>query len=89
MSGELARLRAEVEAVDRALVETINRRLELVLRIREHKHETGTPLRDPERERRQTELLATANRGPLTPQGLERIYAEILALTRRELDLGD
>ena len=84
----LESLRAQVLELDRELVDAINRRLELVQQIWAHKREHGLGQVDPERERFLHEQLAAANRGPLSPEGLQEIYAEILALTKREMDRG-
>ena len=83
---DLEALRAQVTEVDRELVATINRRLELVQRIWAHKREHGLDRVDPDRERWLFETLAAANAGPLTDEGLRELYAEVLALTKREMD---
>jgi len=44
-------LRALVDAVDRDLLQLLARRMALVSEVVEHKHEPGTTIRDPERER--------------------------------------
>ena len=82
---ELSALREQVSAIDREIVEAINRRIEVVQRIWAHKDEHGLGKVDPERERWLHEHLAAANRGPLTPGGLSEIYAAILDLTKREV----
>jgi chorismate mutase len=79
-------LRARIEAADRALIAALNERLELVAALKRHKEERGIEFVDPERERLLVELLHDSNRGPLSPGGLRELYAEILALTKRELD---
>jgi 3-deoxy-7-phosphoheptulonate synthase / chorismate mutase len=81
----LEALRAQIVEIDRELVETINRRLEIVQQIWAHKREHGLGDVDPDRERWLHEHLAASNRGPLSAEGLERIYAELLALTKREM----
>jgi chorismate mutase len=81
----LTDLREQVSAVDRELVEAINRRIALVRRIWAHKDEHGLDTVDPERERWLYEHLAEANRGPLSPEGLREIYTAILDLTKREV----
>ena len=75
----------QVSELDREIVDAINRRLELVRQIWAHKNEHGLDKVDPERERWLHEHLAAGNRGPLSPEGLAEIYAEILALTKREM----
>ena len=47
---ELRELRSEIAEIDRAVLEALNRRLELVVRVREHKQATGTRFVDAERE---------------------------------------
>jgi chorismate mutase len=83
---DLETLRAQVTEVDRELVATVNRRLELVQRIWAHKREHGLDRVDPDRERWLFETLAAANAGPLSAEGLQELYAEVLALTKREMD---
>jgi chorismate mutase / prephenate dehydratase len=84
--AELERLRAEVTAVDSTIIDAFNRRLELVARIKSHKDEHGIAFVDPERERTMFDQQSRANRGPLSDAGLRALYAELLALTKRELD---
>jgi 3-deoxy-7-phosphoheptulonate synthase / chorismate mutase len=81
----VAALRDEITALDRALVETVNRRLEIVRRLHDHKVEHNIPLRDPAREQSMAELLRDENRGPLSDGGLSGFYRYVLDLTRREL----
>lgn len=81
----LEALREQIAEVDREIVEAINRRIEIVQQIWAHKREHGLDKVDPERERWLYEHLAASNRGPLSPAGLEQIYEQILALTKREM----
>jgi chorismate mutase len=83
---DLESLRAQVTEVDRELVALVNRRLELVRRIWEHKRRHGLGRVDPERERWLFETLAAGNAGPLSDDGLRELYGEVLALTKREMD---
>ena len=84
--SELERLRALVSETDRAILDAVNRRLELVAQIKRHKDAHGIDFLDPEREAALRRALGDANRGPLTEQGLDELVAEILALTKRELE---
>lgn len=81
----LGRLRDEIAATDRAIVESLNARLELVIRLRKHKEAHGLPFVDDERERHMLEHVRQANRGPLSAGGLEEIYRAIVELTKREV----
>ena len=52
----------------------VNRRLEIVRRLHDHKQANGIPLRDPGREDAMLALLAGENRGPLSEQGVAEFY---------------
>jgi chorismate mutase / prephenate dehydratase len=78
-------LREQISDTDRAIVEAINRRLDLVARLKQVKQERGIAFLDPEREAWMEEYLARANRGPLSQEGLRAFYAELLDLTKREV----
>jgi chorismate mutase len=80
----LERLREQVMETDRALFETINRRLELVAEIRRHKELHDLPFLDPAREEWMLAYLTRANRGPLSDQGLAEFYALVLEISKRE-----
>ena len=85
MSEEgLERLREQVSAADRAIVEALNRRIELVAQIRRYKEKHGLEFLDPGREARMFEELRSANTGPLSDDGLERLLREVLDLSKRE-----
>jgi chorismate mutase len=81
----IKRFREQISDNDRALVEAINTRLRLVTRLKTYKESAGIDFVDPERERWILQDLARANRGPLSPEGLQEIYKEIFALTKREV----
>jgi chorismate mutase / prephenate dehydratase len=85
MDAELERLREQVSAVDGAIIDAFNLRLELVTQIKRHKDEHGIAVVDPDRERAMLAQQTEANRGPLSDDGLRALYAELLALTKREL----
>lgn len=82
----LAELRRRIAANDRVIVEAVNERLRLVHELWQIKEAHGTERFDPDREGRLREELAAANPGPLSPEGLDALVRELLALTRRELD---
>jgi chorismate mutase len=77
-------LREQITSADRALVETINKRLELVRQLRRYKERHGLPFLDPAREEWMLRYLTRANRGPLSAEGLAELYAQVLDLTKRE-----
>ena len=81
----VSELRDEITALDRELVAAVNRRLEIVRRLHEHKREQGIPLRDHGREESMLRLLASENAGPLSEEGLAGLYRYVLDLTRQEI----
>jgi chorismate mutase/prephenate dehydratase len=81
----ISQLRQQISDNDRALVQTLNRRLELVARLKRYKESRGLSFVDPEREEWMLRDLLRANRGPLSQEGLQAIYAEVLELTKLEV----
>jgi len=83
--SDLAGLRAEIETLDRQLLETLNRRLELVAAVRRHKEEAGERWIDPEREAELLKALVAANAGPLSERGVRSIFSAILDVLKQEV----
>jgi chorismate mutase len=79
------RLRAQIADHDRAVLDAVNARLELVGELRAHKERAGVDFVDVDQEERLLGALEGANRGPLSPEGLRELFEEILALTKREV----
>ena len=79
------RLRAEISELDHAILDAVNGRIELVAALRRHKQEVGLPFVDPDRERQLLADLSSANRGPLSEQGLHELFGGLLDLTKREV----
>jgi len=78
-------MRQQVSDNDVALVAAMNRRLELVERMWRYKESLGLEVLDPEREEWMLRYLRRANRGPLSADGLEELFATVLELTKKEL----
>lgn len=78
-------LRGRITAADRAILGAVNERLELVRELRQHKLAQGWSFVDREREERLLDGLAAENEGPLSEDGLRALFADVLALTKREL----
>ena len=78
-------LREQVSDNDRALVEAVNTRLRLVTRLKSYKDSRGLDFVDPDREEWMLRDMLRANRGPLSKDGLEKIYSAILDLTKQEV----
>ena len=82
---ELAALRADIAAADRAILDALNRRMELVTDVRAHKDATNVRFVDAERESALLRELAGENRGPLSERGVNAIFSAILDVMKQEL----
>ena len=78
-------LRAEITSIDHEVVDAVNRRLELVRMLKEHKAAMGYDFLDKGREEALLAELERENGGPLSAEGLRQLHAELLDLTKREL----
>ena len=81
----IRQLREQISDNDRGIVEAINKRLQLVARLKAYKESRGLEFVDTAREEWMIQYLARANRGPLSAEGLRELYTEILDLTKREV----
>jgi prephenate dehydrogenase len=84
MSDELDQLRGQIAAVDREVLDALNRRLELVSRVQRHKRATGTPIIDAQREAELVQELAAANPGPLSEGAVQSLFAAVLDVMKQE-----
>jgi chorismate mutase len=85
----IRRYREAIAEVDRAIVEAVNDRLELVAELKRYKAEQGIAFVDPARERELVDTLVAANRGPLSSDALRELFASLLELTKREVARGE
>jgi chorismate mutase len=85
MTDRFEEIREAITRIDEEILAAVNARLGLVAELWEIKDERGLPLSDPERERMLRDALAASNRGPLSPDGLERLIDTLLLLMREEL----
>jgi 3-deoxy-7-phosphoheptulonate synthase / chorismate mutase len=81
----VARVRRQISDLDRSLVEIVNQRLALVAQLKRYKDEHGIGFVDPAREAWMLQYLQRLNRGPLSREGLEELYHELLDLMKREV----
>ena len=78
-------LRESISDNDRKLMEALNKRLELVARLKRYKDSRGVGFVDPEREEWMLSYLQRANRGPLSADGVREFFTRVLELTKREV----
>ncbi len=85
MSERFDELRRLIVENDHVIVAAVNERLRLVAELWELKRERGEPTLDPEREQALRAALAEGSAGRLSPEGLDRLVAALLDLTKAEL----
>ncbi|HEY3068982.1 MAG TPA: chorismate mutase [Gaiellaceae bacterium] len=78
-------LRDQIAANDLSVLEAVNRRVELVRLLKEHKDARGLDFVDEAQEERLLDRLAAANRGPLSEEAVRELYRTLLELTKKEL----
>jgi prephenate dehydrogenase len=83
--NDLKALRNEISELDRRLLELLNRRLELVAAVRDHKDEVGERWIDPEREAELLQALIAVNAGPLSERAVRSIFSAILDVLKEEV----
>ena len=82
MAKTLPELRIQIDAVDRELLELLNRRAALANEVGEIKRVEGSPVFRPEREAQVIHGLQTANAGPLKGDSVAHIWREIMSACR-------
>lgn len=82
VDADLEKLRERIDAVDLALLESLNDRARLVEAVGQLKQDRGTVVYEPGRERRIVEGLSARNEGPFPDAGLGPVFREIISATR-------
>jgi chorismate mutase len=85
----IKQIRQQISDTDRSIVDAMNARLRLVARLKRYKESRGIDFVDPEREEWMLQYLQRANRGPLSGEGLQELFEEVLDLTKREVSRGE
>ncbi|HLW77784.1 MAG TPA: chorismate mutase [Bryobacteraceae bacterium] len=75
---ELAGYRDRIDALDRELLELLNRRTKIVEEIGRVKEAVDFPVYEPKREQDVFRNVAENNGGPLTSEALKRIFERII-----------
>ena len=81
----IRQLREAISDNDRKLVDALNKRLELVARLKRYKESHGIGFLDPEREEWMLNYLQRASRGPVSAEGLREFFTRVLELTKKEV----
>jgi prephenate dehydrogenase len=88
MDEALSDLRDRIAALDREVLDALNRRLDLVRQVRAHKQESGAPLIDAAREAELLDELVRANGGPLGEPAVRSLFAAVLDVMKQESQGG-
>jgi chorismate mutase/prephenate dehydratase len=78
----LAQLRQQIDAIDRQMIELLNRRASLALEVGELKRGEGSPIFRPEREAQVISGLQASNPGPLPSEAIASIWREVMSACR-------
>jgi chorismate mutase/prephenate dehydratase len=81
-NSDIMALRLAIDAIDEKILNLINRRLLLAQKIGAIKAQSGIQIADPRREKDIVDRLRHTNKGPLEADGLQRIFAAIIAAGR-------
>ena len=75
-------IRREIDELDAAILELLNRRAEKAIAIGRAKGQADVEVFDPARERQILDRLAAIGKGPLTPEAVQDIYGAVFAVSR-------
>jgi chorismate mutase len=77
--------REQISDNDLKILEALNKRLQLVDKLKMYKDSKGISFVDPAQEDWVITYLSRSNRGPLSREGLEKVFRIVLAVTKEEL----
>jgi len=78
-ASSLDEIRREIDRIDDAILQLLERRASLALHAKREKDRLGLPIQDPGREARVIERAVENCRGPLGTENVRRIFAAIVA----------
>lgn len=76
--------REQISDNDLKIVEALNKRIQLVEKLKSYKESQGMKFFDPRQEDWVFTYLTRANRGSLSPEGLREIFTVVLEVVKRE-----
>ncbi len=77
--SELEALRGEIDSIDERILELLNRRAEVALKIGQIKRTSGSPIYVPGREQNIFKRLMEKNPGPFPNEAIRYVYREIIS----------
>lgn len=82
-AAALARCRKRIDEIDRRLVELLNERTSIAEEIGRVKRDAKLAIYEPKRENQVFDNITSHNDGPLTADGVKRIFERIIDEMRR------
>lgn len=83
MIQDLNITRQEIDAVDRQIVDLIEKRMELALEVAKYKISTGKPIYDRERELSKLEQLGSLASTEFNAKSVQELFLQIMSVSRR------
>lgn len=80
--SDIERMRSEIDLINRDILELLEKRACLALKIGDEKRKQGIDIFDPIRESVQAAGLAALNKGPFSDEAVKRIFGVIFAESR-------
>lgn len=80
---EMDKLRQQIDALDRQLVDLLNDRARLANKIGEVKKTLALPVYNPKRETEVMQNVMNHSKGPMEPAAIKRLFERIIDETRR------
>lgn len=78
----LEQCREKIDAIDREVLRLLNERQRVTLEVVRNKRDAGLPVLDNVREEALLAKLSTINSGPLSTEGIRRIWTSIMGESR-------
>jgi chorismate mutase len=75
--------RSEIDEIDRNLLQLLNRRARLAMKVGALKKVAGLPCCDPQREEEVLVTLQRVNTGPLDQKAINKLFRRIILESRR------
>ncbi|MBR6771518.1 MAG: prephenate dehydratase [Lachnospiraceae bacterium] len=80
---DLAKLREEIDCIDRQIVELYEQRMEVAGKVAEYKLETGKKVFDRVREQEKLQKVRSLTRKEENSQGIEELFEQIMSMSRK------
>lgn len=80
--------REQISDNDLKILEALNKRVQLVAKLKDYKRSKSISFVDPAQEDWVMTYLSRSNRGPISREGLEELFRLILAVTKKEIGEG-